>query len=179
METNNRKEEGMKKLFLLFLFSLYFTLFASEIVPVKVACVVDGDTIKVYWYGAKKSVRLIGVDTSETRRNPRIEKQKALLGKREEVIIELGKQAKEKLKEYIKPNQVVYLEFDIEKTDRYGRLLAYVWLDKDRKNMVNEIMVKEGYALACIYSPNTKYADRFIQAQKIARENKKELWKEE
>jgi micrococcal nuclease len=58
-------------------------------------------------------------------------------------------------------------------------LLAYVWLDKDRKNMVNEIMVKEGYALVYTYPPNVKYVDRFIQAQKIARENKKGLWKEE
>jgi micrococcal nuclease len=58
-------------------------------------------------------------------------------------------------------------------------LLAYVWLDKDRKNMVNEIMVKEGYALVYTYPPNVKYVDRFIQAQKIARENKKGLWKGE
>ena len=52
-------------------------------------------------------------------------------------------------------------------------------LDKDRKNMVNEIMVKEGYALVYTYPPNVKYVDRFIQAQKIARGNKKGLWKEE
>jgi micrococcal nuclease len=169
----------VKKLFLLLLSFLSFTLFSSDIFSVRVAYVVDGDTIKVYWNGAKKLVRLIGIDTPETRHNPHIEKQKAQLGKREEVIIELGKQAKEKLKEYIKSNQVVYLEFDIEKTDRYGRLLAYVWLDKDRKNMVNEIMVKEGYALVYTYPPNVKYVDRFIQAQKIARENKKGLWKGE
>ena len=118
------------KNFFFYFFLFYLSLYSLLIFfPVKVAYGIDGDTIKVYWDGTKKSVRLIGIDTPETRHNPHIEKQKTQLGKREEVIIELGKQAKEKLKEYIKPNQVVYLEFDIEKTDRYGRLLAYVcWI---------------------------------------------------
>lgn len=77
----------------------------------------------------------------------------------------------------MKPDQIVYLEFDVQQTDKYGRLLAYVWLEREKKNMVNEIMVKEGYALVYTFPPNVKYIDRFIQAQRITKENRKGLWR--
>ncbi|RME11542.1 MAG: thermonuclease, partial [Aquificota bacterium] len=70
--------------------------------------------------------------------------------------------------------ETVYLEFDVQKTDRYGRLLAYVWLSDGR--MLNEVLVKEGYAMVYTIPPNVKYQERFLQAQRYARENRKGLW---
>ncbi len=67
----------------------------------------------------------------------------------------------------------VGLEFDVQERDKYGRLLAYVWLgDK----LFNEMLVAEGYAQVATYPPNVKYADRFTAAQKTAREGGKGLW---
>ncbi|MFN3265126.1 MAG: thermonuclease family protein, partial [Aquificaceae bacterium] len=55
-----------------------------------------------------------------------------------------------------------------------GRLLAYVWLSDGR--MLNEVLVKEGYAMVYTIPPNVKYQERFLQAQRYARENRKGLW---
>jgi len=108
----------MNKLkFLLFsLFSLFFSLFSfsADIIPVSVFSVVDGDTIKVYYQKKKKSVRLIGIDAPESNWNRRVEKQAREMNRNEQTILQLGKMAKEKLKEYVKAGQVVYLEFDVE-----------------------------------------------------------------
>ena len=91
--------------------------------------VVDGDT-----FVAKKSngeqikVRLIGVDTPET-------------VKPNTPVQPYGKEASNYSKQHLN-NKDVYLEYDKEKEDRYGRTLAYVWLDKN--TMYNEELVKKG-----------------------------------
>jgi hypothetical protein len=56
----------------------------------------------------------------------------------------------------------VRLEFDEEKTDRYNRALAYVWLGDE---LYNETLVREGYAEVSTFPPNVKYEDRFLAAQ--------------
>ena len=67
----------------------------------------------------------------------------------------------------------VRLEFDVERLDRYGRTLAYVWLGDE---LFNEVLVREGYALVTTYPPNVKYVDRFIAAQRDARSHERGLW---
>ena len=67
-------------------------------------------------------------------------------------------------------SKIVYLEFDVQKTDRYGRLLAYVWLDQTKTKMMNEILVRKGYATVYTFPPNVKYQERFLKAQREARE---------
>ncbi|MFN3471469.1 MAG: thermonuclease family protein, partial [Aquificaceae bacterium] len=95
-------------------------------------------------------------------------------GRSLEEIVKMGKLAKEFTKELLAEGQIVYLEFDVQKTDRNGRYLAYVWLPDGR--MLNEVLLREGYAQVYTIPPNVKYQKRFLEAQKYARENNKGFW---
>ncbi len=132
---------------------------AVDTVPVTVTRVVDGDTIEVALGGKTEKIRLIGVDTPETVHPTRGEEP-------------YGREASNFTKTRLDGNQIG-LEFDVEERDRYGRLLAYVWLGDV---LFNEVLVFEGYAQVATYPPNVKYVDRFTVAQKAAREANRGLW---
>ena len=126
-----------------------------------VSRVVDGDTIEL---SNRDIVRYIGIDTPEVRErigskwvyNPR-------------PYAEEARAFNEKLVE----GKAVRLECDVQKRDKYKRLLAYVYAgDK----MINLEMVKEGYAMIYTYPPNVKYAQEFLEAEREAKRNKKGLW---
>jgi micrococcal nuclease len=70
----------------------------------------------------------------------------------------------------------VRLRFDVERTDRFGRLLAYVWIDD---LLVNETLVKEGLARAHRYGRNTALAVRLEAAEREARAARRGLWADE
>jgi len=69
----------------------------------------------------------------------------------------------------------IRLEFDKERYDKYGRLLAYVYLEDG--TFVNAELVKQGYARAMSIKPNTKCAGLFKQLQEEAKRENKGLWK--
>ena len=69
--------------------------------------------------------------------------------------------------------RTVELEFDVERTDRYGRTLAYVWLDGA---LFNERLVRSGYAVVTTFPPNVRYVERFTAAQRGARDEQRGLW---
>lgn len=69
------------------------------------------------------------------------------------------------------------LELDVDQMDRYGRTLAYVYLEDG--TFLNAKLVEEGYAVIMTVPPNVKYVDLFIKLQKEARENRKGLWGKE
>jgi len=123
---------------------------------VKVTKVIDGDTIEIE--GGLR-LRYIGIDTPET-----VHPSKP--------VQYFGKEASNKNTELVE-GKTVRLERDITELDRYDRLLRYVWLGDA---LVNEILVKEGYATSYSYPPDVKYQERFVQAEREARENKKGLW---
>ena len=125
-------------------------------ISVKVVNVVDGDTIKIE---TGETVRYIGIDTPESvdpRKPVQCFAKEASL-KNEELV--LGKTAE--------------LEKDITDKDKYGRLLRYIWIEDQ---LVNEILVREGYAYSLSFPPDVKYQDRFIEAQRLARQEQKGLW---
>ncbi len=126
---------------------------------VKVVRVIDGDTI-VLENG--KIVRYLGIDTPELN----IKK-----GKPECYSIE----AKKKNEELVLGKKV-RLEKDVSETDKYGRLLRYVYVETI---FVNEYLVREGYATILTYPPDVKYADLFLKFQQEARENQRGLWDKE
>lgn len=130
--------------------------FAPSKYKTKVTRVIDGDTIQIE---GDKVVRYIGIDTPET-----VHPSKPVQC--------YGKEASAKNRELVEGKEVK-LEKDVSETDKYGRLLRYVWLDD---MLVNEYLVKEGYAQSSSYPPDVKYQDRFIEAQKQAREEKRGLW---
>ena len=126
--------------------------------------VVDGDT---FWVddGSEKGmkIRLIGIDTPESRNSGR------------KKIGYFGKEAKAFMVELLK-DQKVRLEYDVGKTDRYKRTLAYVYLEDG--TFINAKLVKEGFATVMTIPPNVKYAELFVALEQEARENNKGLWDE-
>lgn len=124
--------------------------------------VVDGDTIVVEIEGNDVKVRMIGIDTPESVAS------EEYLKKTGKENTKAGQDASGYLKNLLKDTQVVYLQKDVSDTDRYGRLLRYVWLeipDNDRdmeeisEKMLNGILVLEGIAEPVVYEPDVSYKD--------------------
>ncbi len=126
--------------------------------------VVDGDTIRVRLPGRRdtESVRLIGIDTPETL-GP---------GGLRECF---GKEASARTKELVPPGTEVRLVRDAEARDRYGRLLAYVYRQRDDL-FVNLALAEDGYAAPLSIPPNVAHRDAFVDAAAEAREAGRGLW---
>ena len=139
-----------------------------------VSYVVDGDTIVVVQGGRKEKVRLIGIDTPESKENSKAFRDAERKGSDISVIISQGKKATSFLRGIIKKGDSVSLEFDVVERDKYGRLLAYVYLGDGR--FLNELIVKSGFAYVLTIPPNVKHKNKFIEAFKYAQENKLGLW---
>ena len=86
-----------------------------------------------------------------------------------------GKEASARAHELL-DGEHVYLEYDPTqgKTDRYGRVLAYVWLPDG--TLVNEAMIADGYAYEYTYDVPYRYRDRFDTAEAEARDDERGLW---
>ena len=65
------------------------------------------------------------------------------------------------------------LEKDISETDQFGRLLRYVWVGEE---MVNAVLVRDGYAQSSTYPPDVKHQQTFLDLQQQAREQGRGLW---
>ncbi len=138
---------------------------ATASVSATVTKVVDGDTIRVSINGESKTVRLIGVNTPET------------VDPRREVEC-FGKEASNRAKEVF-TDKTVFLESDPSQgnTDKYDRLLRYMWLEDGTS--FNKQMIAEGYAYEYTYDLPYKYQSDYKRAQIEARELKKGLWSDE
>ena len=125
----------------------------------KVTRVIDGDTIVLDGY---ERVRLIGVDTPET-----VHPTKP--------VERFGKEASAFTRRMVEGKKV-RLEYDQDTKDRYGRTLAYVYLEDD--TFLNAEIIKQGYGFAYTKYP-FKYMEEFREYQREAREEGRGLWKEE
>jgi len=134
--------------------------------------VVDGDTLVVRVTGrtdgpglgdavAGRSyrVRLIGIDTPESV-DPR------------RPVECFGREAGDAMSALV-AGRTVRLVKDVEETDRYERLLRYVYMEAE---MVNARLVANGYAHAYTYPPNVRHADLFVRLERAAREGARGLW---
>ena len=113
--------------------------------------VVDGDTIEVELAGETERVRYIGIDTPE-------------MDDRRPELRDLARAAR-RANALLVGNRRVRLELDVEKRDRYGRLLAYVWVGD---TLVNEELVRLGHADTYTFPPNVRYVDRLVAAARGA-----------
>ena len=129
---------------------------------IKVVKVIDGDTVKL---ANGELLRYIGIDTPEMRL-----KQGGTFVYSPQPFA----QEATKLNQRLVEGKYVKIEFDVEKRDKYSRLLGYCFVDGI---LVNEKLLEEGLAVLYTKPPNIAYADEFVDAQKQARENKKGLWK--
>ena len=132
--------------------------------PYLVSRVVDGDTIVVAISGEPTKVRLIGVDTPESVA-PATYKENT----------PEGSEAAAFVTELIQ-GQFVYLEYDTERIDHYGRTLAYVYLENG--DMLQELLLEQGMARAMTISPNDKYAAHFEELQNTAALESQGFWKD-
>lgn len=132
----------MKKIFILIVIVLALSslLFAQE--SATVIRVIDGDTIKVCYQDTIESLRFIGIDAPEKNEPGGIE-------------------ATEFLSSLLHECDLIIVEFDKQKRDRYKRLLGYVYRDG---TMLNEEILKAGYANVMTVKPNVKYRNRFQKA---------------
>lgn len=129
--------------------------------------IVDGDTIEVQTSdSAKFTVRYIGMDTPEIHHPTK-------------KVQCFGKEAADKNTEIVF-NRDIYMVKDISETDRYGRLLRYIYVPNSEATQsalfVNEYLVKEGYAHAATFPPDVAYQDLFRQAEDDARTHRRGLW---
>lgn len=125
----------------------------------EVVRVIDGDTIEVAIAGVPTTVRYIGVDTPETVHPS-------------EPTGCFGAEASAYNKALV-AGKFVQLERDISDTDKYGRLLRYVYVDGV---MVNYELVRGGYAQVVTYPPDVRYTDMFRAAEASARTAGLGLW---
>ena len=128
--------------------------------PYPVDRVVDGDTIVVLMNGTEEKIRLIGVDTPESV-HPDPDRN-----------VPYGKVAADYTRSRLLGQQV-YLEYDVETRDKYGRILAYVWIGDE---MFNRTLLSEGHAMLATFPPNVRYVDEFTVLQAEAREAGRGLW---
>lgn len=130
---------------------------------VLVTRIIDGDTIVIE--GGQK-VRYIGINTPET-----VHPTKP--------VECYGHEASNKNRELVEGKKVI-LEKDVSETDKYGRLLRYVYLPSGQTDesdiFVNDYLVKEGYANSSSFPPDVKYQDKFVNSEKEARGNNRGLW---
>ncbi len=136
--------------------------------PYLVVSVADGDTISVVKKGeslkSKVTVRILGLDTPE--------KYKTRTG----YVECYGEEASEYAKKLLL-NKTVYLEFDDsqDKQDRYGRLLAHVFLENNENYQAK--VIKNGYGFSYVYKHKTKYFDLYSDSEKKAKLSNLGVWK--
>ena len=113
--------------------------------------IADGDSFRC---NDGRRIRLIGIDSPEGQQL-------------------FGPSARAALLKLIPAGTLVRLEPDVRFNDQYGRSLAYVW---SGPTLVNEAMVRDGWAVLYTVPPNVKYAERLGRAQKEARARGAGLW---
>jgi micrococcal nuclease len=133
---------------------------------------VDGDTLKL---ANGERVRLIGIDTPEMHESEKLYRDSRKSGQDAQIIQAMGRRAYKFTKELVE-GKTVRLEFDVEKRDKYGRLLGYAYLPDN--TFVNAEIIRQGYASVMTYPPNVKHADEFLRLYRQARDSKLGLWKE-
>lgn len=163
MNLMNVIKKSIKTLFTLIIFILFVTTFyfitdLSGHDEYTVKGVIDGDSIILNDIEST-NVRYLGINAPEvlTYDSPG----------------ESFSDEAKNLNENLVVGKKIRLEFDKERYDPYGRTLAYVFVDDV---LVNEELVRKGFARAYIINPNDKYADRIIKAQEEAKLGRKGIW---
>lgn len=133
------------------------------IARVKITHVIDGDTVDIDIHGHNERVRLIGVNTPETKHPTK-------------PIECFGPEASAYLTTLLPPGTTVRVERDAEARDRYGRMLLYLYRDSDNL-FVNLDLVARGYGTPMSIEPNTFHRNDFVRAASQAEAANVGLWK--
>lgn len=118
----------------------------------RITRIVDGDTVDC----DAQRIRLLLIDTPERNQPP------------------FGAQAAAALAQLTPVGSTVRLDFDVRRTDRYGRTLAYLYTEGGV--FVNEALVRAGYAVPVVYPPNVRHVERIRAAAEQAKAARAGLW---
>jgi len=171
---------------------------------IKVKRVIDGDKLLLE---NGERVRLIGIDTPEIRPNDKAKRDSKRTGKDLETITKMGQEATKLVKGLDIEGKKVRLEFDVDRKDKYGRLLAYVYVtiicgggenprtraahdfpansvlrhiqSHSEEIMINTSLIRAGYATPMTILPNIKYSYLFRKFYEEARKEGRGLWAKE
>lgn len=134
----------------------------NDLVAYELIRVVDGDTIVISYEGEDMKVRFIGVNTPESATgNSNRDTQE-------------GISASNFTKQLLSDSDIVYIEFDEGKYDKYGRLLAYVYTEDGVQ--INALLLQNGLARTMFRNPNYKYQTEFNEIQRYAEGNDIGFW---
>lgn len=135
---------------------------------VEVIRVIDGDTVEIK---GGKAARYIGIDTPETRKKTEKGWKK--------VSDPYGEEAK-RFNEQLVLGKDIRFEFDVQKQDRYKRLLVYCFVkDGDKEVFAQAELLKNGLAYLYTFPPNVKYTKVLVEALKSARANRRGVWSQD
>lgn len=178
-----------------------FSLLASPCLaaePLTVSRVVDGNILQLF---TGEQIVLIGVEAPEASNSFKLWQDAKKTGRDTKEILEMGKEAAEFVRKLVEGKQV-RLEYDVQRKDKYGRTLAYVFIPtkiptgaeyerrpndglgiledglRYKETFVNATLVYEGYSQVMIMPPNAKYQELFVRLEKEAKERKKGVWRE-
>jgi micrococcal nuclease len=138
--------------------------------PARVVRVISADTLTILYRGKWEEIKLIGPEAPQTMLNDRAYEQALKNSSTPEEVIRRGLRASEFVRDFLHYGSQVWIEFDVQKRDRYSRLLGYVYLSDGR--MLNEIILRHGLAELFLVPPNLRYSRRF---QEISRQAKREV----
>lgn len=120
-----------------------------------VAAVSDGDSFRCATQGR---VRLLLLDAPEMDQAP------------------FGARSRDALRQRLTRSDTVWLEFDVQREDRYNRTLAHVWTAPVGGTHVNLAHARDGWAVAVVFPPNVRHIDAIRAAVAEARQQRRGLW---
>ena len=135
----------------------------AKIAHVKIVKVIDGDTVDIEIDGRTERVRLIGVNTPETKHPTK-------------PIECFGPEASAYMTQLLPKGTNVRIERDTEARDRYGRMLLYLYRNSDNL-FINLDLISRGYGTPMSIEPNTFHRNDFVHAAALAEATNVGLWK--
>ena len=136
--------------------------------PARVVRVISADTLTVLYRGRWEEIKLIGPEAPQTALNDRTFEEALKNSSSTDEIIRRGLKATEFVQGYLQYGSQIWIEFDVQKRDRFARLLGYVYLADGR--MLNEIILRHGLAELFLIPPNLRYSHRFQEMVRLARQ---------
>jgi micrococcal nuclease len=168
----------MKRLFLPICLSALLSLAPLTLPQVlraqEVEFVFDGDSFRADMGVLTQSVRMVGIECPEGTASSKARREARKLGMTMSEYLKYGDQAAALTRKLLPKNSKFRIDYDVEKRDKYGRLLGYVFLPDGR--MVNEELVKAGLATLFPTEKNVKYKKRLVAALIQAQNNKVGMW---
>jgi len=141
----------------------------------RVLSIEDGDTLLVEVNSKAQRLQLLGIDAPEDVANPKLQRDQQRTGLDTDSLIAIGQAATRHLESLVAPGQMVKLEVDLRKRDKYGRIPAIAYDQKGRA--LNEAMVEDGYAVILDRYPlDTDFRDRLRHHEKNAIAEARGLW---